>query len=1105
QPILLGMGRSCVSTGEGVWLPSLRKGVDEWESMLCSVGKLYVEGAEVDWSGMERDGKRQKVVLPTYPFQRQRYWIDSYQNEDEKMLSESLLSPIFNLINQGNTEALTKELSLAETLTEDEQKLLPKVLGFLVDRHQNYLHFKGNIVHDYYNAVTSITEKLVSNENKKISPLNFLKFGIFPETIPGFSWLKLVTETDQEKFNLVCQQAQRELRKLCFSQVDFSSCEKVLDFGCGYGSDLIELAQNNQNLQLTGYTISAEKAKFATNKVNGYQLHDRVKIFNRDSSKDEFPDNYNLVFGFEVAHHIKNKDDLFSNISRHLEEEGLLVLADFIANDDISIDHEETSSYFITKQLWAEKLSQNNLKLISFVDVSQEIANFLYDPDFEETLSDLSQKNIDPNIKAAFQSYNQLGKLLQKGLASYVLLTARKQESLLKEDVYQSNQEILDRPFCYSEVAIKQWVYELEWKHSENSNKESISASDCAEPGTWLLFVTANLATQELAKVLEEHSKNCVLVFPGSNYKQLDKQHYQINPINPQDFKQLIQELLTAQPTLEGVVHLWSLDTSVESLTTAQKIGCGSVLHLVQTLVSDLEYPVSLSLVTQGSQAVEENPQILQVQQGPVWGLGRVIAQEHPDLQCRLVDLDPTSDTSEALQALAKELLHPDDEPQMAIRQGTRYVARLARQREKSGLEQPQQVTLQAESSYLITGGLGALGLEVAQWMAKNGVTHLVLTGRRSPSEKAMEIIKELKQAGTKISILLGDISQEQDVAEIFKQIQASLPPLKGIIHAAGVIEDGVLQQMTWEQFTRVIAPKVEGSWHLHQLSKDIPLDFFVCFSSIASLFGSPGQGNYAAGNAFMDSLAHYRRYMGLPGLSINWGAWEQEGMVARLETQHQTRLKKTGIGYIAPNQGLQVLEELLSQSITQVGVSPINWSQLIEQLSAGIKPPFLEAFTSTKLAKEESSNDFLAQLTEATESERNQLLINYLQATIGKLLGFSKSLFPEPQLGFFDMGIDSLMAVELRNMLSATLGYSISAATLFKYSNIQDLTEYLIEEIFERENNDKFDLENSKSKNNIDMSDLDASEPEPEFQGEIEDTIAEKFKKIQNLLNENN
>ncbi|WP_226594929.1 SDR family oxidoreductase, partial [Microseira wollei] len=250
-----------------------------------------------------------------------------------------------------------------------------------------------------------------------------------------------------------------------------------------------------------------------------------------------------------------------------------------------------------------------------------------------------------------------------------------------------------------------------------------------------------------------------------------------------------------------------------------------------------------------------------------------------------------------------------------------------------------EQLSIQPDGSYWITGGLGALGLEVAEWLVEKGARQLVLTGRSQVSVAAKQRISSFEQSGARVLVVKADVSQPNQVVEVLEKIQKELPPLRGIIHAAGVLDDGVLQQQSIERFGRVMAPKVAGAWNLHNLTANLPLDFFVGFSSVAALFGSAGQGNYAAANAFMDGLAHYRQAMGLPGLSINWGPWANVGMAASLESRSRDRIQTMGMAAIPVERGLVALEQLLNQSASQVGVMPINWSQLIA--TSALTSPF--------------------------------------------------------------------------------------------------------------------------------------------------------------------
>ena len=204
---------------------------------------------------------------------------------------------------------------------------------------------------------------------------------------------------------------------------------------------------------------------------------------------------------------------------------------------------------------------------------------------------------------------------------------------------------------------------------------------------------------------------------------------------------------------------------------------------------------------------------------------------------------------------------------------------------------------------------MGGLGLLTARWMVERGARHLLLTGRSAPSEPAREAIDAMERAGAQIVVAQADVADSPEMARVLETVAESMPQLRGVFHAAGFLDDGVLQQQTWERFYGVLRPKVLGAWNLHTLTLGLPLDFFVLYSSTAALLGSPGKGNHVAANGFLDSLAHYRRAPGFPALSINWGAWAQIGAAAAIHADE--RVARRGLGVIVPSQGLAILQQL--------------------------------------------------------------------------------------------------------------------------------------------------------------------------------------------------
>ena len=356
----------------------------------------------------------------------------------------------------------------------------------------------------------------------------------------------------------------------------------------------------------------------------------------------------------------------------------------------------------------------------------------------------------------------------------------------------------------------------------------------------------------------------------------------------------------------------------------------------------------------------------------------------------------------------------------------------------------PTPLAFREDSSCLITGGLGELGLKVAHWLVEHGVRHLILVGRSGTHPSVESQLKALETAGANIVVFKADISDAEQVTQLFTEIKQSLPPLRGIIHAAGVVEFGSVWQQDWERFVQVMAPKVRGTWLLHTLAKEQPLDFFVCFSSLSPVLGSHGLGSYAAANSFMDALAHYRRSLKLPALSINWAAWTI-GM-GNLGADHQNRLTEWGLTSIAPNEGLSIFAQLLQQPLTQIGVMQVDWSKWLQQFPK--QPAFYNnVVTSSTVLINEKPIYFIEKLTSAPTQERRNLLVTYIRSQVAKVIGLQPQQIALDQ-NLMDLGQDSLMAIELRNWLKSSLECPLRSTLLFDYPTIDALVDYLFQEV---------------------------------------------------------
>jgi acyl carrier protein len=278
------------------------------------------------------------------------------------------------------------------------------------------------------------------------------------------------------------------------------------------------------------------------------------------------------------------------------------------------------------------------------------------------------------------------------------------------------------------------------------------------------------------------------------------------------------------------------------------------------------------------------------------------------------------------------------------------------------------------------------------------------------------------------------------------------MPPLRGIFHSAGVLDDGVLSQQSWDRFTKVLAAKVDGTWNLHLATQDRPLDLFVLFSSATALLGTPSQGNYAAANAFLDSFAHYRRAQGLPALSINWGVWAEVGLAAQAERSE--RLARRGLIAMTPEEGLAGMAYLFHQEVTQSAIMPVDWPTYLAQLPTGSRTAWLAALSQAQGGAEaqpqtSQGSVILQQLAAAAPAERYELLVAYIRQQVVNIMRFEADYPLETQQGFFQLGMDSLMTLELRNRLQASLQCTLPSTLAFDYPSIALLARYLLETLF--------------------------------------------------------
>ena len=593
-----------------------------------------------------------------------------------------------------------------------------------------------------------------------------------------------------------------------------------------------------------------------------------------------------------------------------------------------------------------------------------------------------------------------------------------------------------------------------------------------ATPNQWLVFAEASGIGQQLAHQLQAGGDRCVLVMPGANYQVLDAEHIQLNPHQPAEFKRLFESLAAEGGTWQGLVYLWGLQATVTPKTMVElEADCHwvsqSPLSLIQALAGVPGFQTTpLWWVTQGAQAVNPEDPPLAAVQSLLWGLGRALAVEQPQQWGGLVDLEPVqsqSDPAAQANALLRAIQGLDDgDDHLAFRQGQYYSAQLTQQPLSTPVSPHPWCS---DASYLITGGLGDLGLLVAQWMVDQGARHIVLVGRTPLPPRAdwatgavdgstaqrIKAIEALEQRA-QVYVACADVADEDQLAAAIAKLEVQgCPPIRGVFHLAVVPHPlQPLQQLDAATLAQVLRPKVYGSWCLHRQFAETPLDFFVLFSSWAGLLGEVGQqiGGYSMANTFLDALAHHRQALGHPALSINWGDWAEIGMRSRYVRQGYQLLPDSWT--LKPTQGLQALDYLLPNASAQMAVLPVPWSDYFQLFPRATVRPFLQAIAqvSGEQVKGQAQGSFLEGLDCISMADRLEKLTSHVQSQVASIMGISPPASLELERGLFEMGMDSLMALELKSALESSLGTSIPAVVAFEHPSVAALSTYLAQEI---------------------------------------------------------
>ena len=577
----------------------------------------------------------------------------------------------------------------------------------------------------------------------------------------------------------------------------------------------------------------------------------------------------------------------------------------------------------------------------------------------------------------------------------------------------------------------------------------------------WIVFSGVDKTGTAVVEALRRRGIFSATVSPGDQYART-KDGFTIDPDRPEDFARAIGEAAEGWPS--EILFLWGLDAGSgsgnENVTADVTALCAGAVHLVQGAVA-ANTGSRLWLVTRGAQAAGKTDLPLACEQATLWGLGRAIALEEPEIWGGLLDLDPGEQPEEQTAWIVENVICADGEDQVAIRDGARLAARLARISSFSGGSFP----VGPKGSYLVTGGLGALGIKIARWLVERGARHLVLTGRRGLPERTswpdvdpggesgrcIAVVSALEALGAQVDIVAVDVSDRSRMEKLFSRFGREWPALHGVVHAAvAPPSERRVRDLNEQALREMFSAKVAGTRNLLDLGRSQPLEFVVLFSSMAALLGLNGGAHYAAASQYLDAMANHQRSAGVPVTSINWGAWDE----MRSPTGEIRRIFRGGLttGSIHPMSSSEALEAMataLASGLPQVAIAAIDW-ETFETLHESRRPrPLTSRLGSASkrtapLRAKEGAEDLRARLSAVSRNEQRDVLLAFVRAAVARVLGVRNPESIDPDKRLFDMGLDSLMSIDLKTRLELAVGDALPTTLTFNYPTIAALAEYL-------------------------------------------------------------
>ena len=1041
---------------------------------VVTMAQRYQSGESIDWFSVQGYSQQAKVTLPVYPFKKSQFWLPLRDVDHCRALDCELPHKRVDINTTGVAlyqpywKLQSRPLSSRGVLSIDFKTLIADVTPEINDWQQQ------STMADYLTAIYELEKDSVSLINNA-----FLQLGIsFSAASQSFDVLCRqagVVESKRQYFkcllSILCD-AGVLVEEITLESIEKRGANKTVAQKFWRGSALWNDSPSLMRSLASNEIVNCEWGLLSQ---CGEQLAN-VLIGNCDPVQLLFPNGeftavaplYKDAYGALAINTVVAQSVLA--ICRQLPKDQTLRILEVGAGtggtttqillclekagmwDNIEYTFTDVSPFFFEKA--KQQFSDYEGMVYQVLDLEKNSLDQGFDPGSYDLILGVNVVHATRDIKQVLNNVELL--LVPGGLcllqeAFYKLRfidvifgmtdgwwaftdhELRPEHALLNADQWQS--AFTEAGFCFASVTTPQ---------NEDAGFFAIQGIIIAEksiaiprpaPQSWWIVGEANNLGGHFETLIKERGDNVHIIIEGNPLPLVTDLSETINVLwcatlgQDTQYPTWIGALLNLIKTItvnQLSVKLWLLSNHVNLVDQ-------TLLLKTATASFEAHKNVKINLINPG--------------QGTLWGVGKTIALEHPEIWGGLIDLDCFGDliSNSQLSKLLDDIESDHKEDFVAYRNLNRYVQRLSKVTDV--IDKP--VYFSSTASYLITGGGGGIAIELAKWLIAHSAQHVILVGRSTLTTTIELEIDALNQSGASVIYHQVDVCDKPALGRLLASCGGQtptklFPALDGIFHLAGALDDGILQQQTPQRFDTVLQPKLIGSSNLHELSieLDIPLSHFVLFSSTASLLGSAGQSNHAAANAFLDCLVVMRQQMCLPGLSINWGAWGEVGAV--INHKVGDRINSKGMALMTPIVALDYMGFAMHQDAPQFGIVDVDW-RLFENRHTF---KLFEALIND----DESQQDYCPKestiknrLMEVSDTHKERLLLDYVVEQIAKILGQENAKLINMKSGFFELGMDSLTAVELKNVLQRDLSCSLSSTLTFDFPSPLALARHLV------------------------------------------------------------